>query len=497
MTSWPKNPLIYEINAWTWLYALSQKHNQTVTLDCIPDAELDTLAQWGFDAIWLMGVWERSAVGRKVALEHPGLNEEYHKALADFKPEDVVGSPYCVRRYAVDAHLGGQTGLAALRRRLAERGLKLVLDFVPNHVALDHPWITEHPACFIQGTTDDLAAQPDYFFRPAGSEQIFANGRDPYFPAWTDVAQLNAFSPDLRARVVETLLNIAAQCDGVRCDMAMLVTNTIFARTWGERAGQVPPTDYWRVVIPMIKAQFPDFLFVAEVYWDLEWELQQQGFDYTYDKKLYDRLINEPARVVVGHLAADLNYQQRMVRFIENHDERRATMSLGPGHDLAAAVLVMTLPGATLLHEGQLIGHQIKLPVQLGRRPLEPLNSQTEAYYRMLLAEARQPIYREGEWRLRDTVAAWDLNASHRALIAYTWRHGEERRLIVVNYSPASAQGRVPLPDFDVRDHQWQLYDAAKPVEYERDGHEMAEHGLYVDLMPWQSHIFTLRQTDH
>ena len=365
---------------------------------------------------------------------------------------------------------------------------------MPNHVAVDHPWLASNPDCFIQGTADDLAAQPKAFFRPEGSEHVFANGRDPYFPAWTDVAQLNAFSPDLRARVLETLLDIAAQADGVRCDMAMLVTNDVFARTWGQRAGQPPLADYWRVLIPMIKARYPDFLFVAEVYWDLEWELQQQGFDYTYDKRLYDRLINEPARSILSHLYAGLNYQERLVRFIENHDERRAAMALGPGRDLAAAVLVATLPGMSLIHENQIIGHQIKLPIQLGRRPAEPINTEVESFYRVLLNEIQHPVYHTGEWQLRDTIAAWDLNASHRALIAYSWRDKDERRLIVVNYSPVSAQGRVLLSDFGLRGQKWHLFDVMRQIDYERDGSDMAEQGLYVDLMPWQSHIFIFRE---
>jgi hypothetical protein len=494
MAPWPKNPLIYEINAWTWMNGLSRKYQQAVTLDCVPDTELDALARWKFDAIWLMGVWERSTAGRKIAREHPGLQQDYHRALPDYTSEDVVGSPYCIRRYEVDAALGGQAGLATFRRQLSERGMRLVLDFVPNHVAVDHPWLESTPACFIQGTADDLAALPDRFFRPAGSDRVFANGRDPHFPAWTDTAQLNAFSPDLRAHVTVTLLDIAAQCDGVRCDMAMLVSNQVFAQTWGERAGQPPEADYWRAMIPAIKSKHPDFLFMAEVYWDMEWELQQQGFDYTYDKRLYDRLVNEPARVVLGHLYASLDYQERMIRFIENHDEQRATMALGPGRDLAAAVLVVTLPGATLIHAGQLTGRQIKLPVQLGRRPVEPSNNEVVTFYRRLLDEVQHPIYHEGGWQLRDATAAWDLNASHRALLTYTWRCGDERRLIVVNYSPVSAQGRVPLPDFGVRGRTWRLYDVINQTDYQRDGNEMVEPGLYVDLMPWQSHILVFKE---
>jgi hypothetical protein len=404
----------------------------------------------------------------------------------------VVGSPYCIHHYTVDKHLGGKAELAALRERLAARGMRLILDFVPNHVSIDHPWLWTHPECFIQATEQEAQEKPDYFFESTVSTQrrYFANGRDPYFPAWTDTAQLNAFSPVLRANVVDTLQDIADQCDGVRCDMAMLVTNKVFFQTWGERGGQVPSLDYWDVVIPAVRSHHPEFKFIAEVYWDMEWDLQQQGFDYTYDKRLYDRLRQEPARAVNAHLFAEPDYQDRMVRFIENHDEPRATAALGPMRDLAAAVLITTLPGATLLHEGQLVGRQIKLPVQLARRVLEPDNGVVEAYYRMLLDETCHPIYHEGTWRLRECGTAWDLNATHRSLIAYTWRQGDERRLIVVNYSESSAQARITLPDFDLSGELWRLHDALHQVDYDRDGGEMVENGLYIDLCPWDSHIF-------
>ncbi len=209
---WCANPLIYEINTWTWLQALSQKHGRTITLGTVPDTDLDTLIAWNLDAVWLMGVWERSPAGQRIAREHPDLQAEYRRALPDFAPEDVVGSPYAVRSYTVDEHLGGREGLAALRERLARRGLKLVLDFVPNHVATDHPWLDTNPGCLVQGSLTDLNAHAGtYFLGPKG--RVFAHGRDPYFPAWTDTAQLHAFNANYRAKATETLLDVASQCD--------------------------------------------------------------------------------------------------------------------------------------------------------------------------------------------------------------------------------------------------------------------------------------------
>ena len=168
-------------------------------------------------------------------MNNPGLLTDFRRALPDFTEEDNVGSPYCVRRYIVDARLGGREGLAFAREQLAKRGMRLVLDYVPNHVAPDHPWALEHPEYFIQGSLEDLEREPAAFLQVG--EKIIACGRDPYFPAWPDVLQLNAFHPGLRQAAIETVTEIASQCDGMRCDMAMLLMNPIFERTWGERAG--------------------------------------------------------------------------------------------------------------------------------------------------------------------------------------------------------------------------------------------------------------------
>jgi glycosidase len=270
----------------------------------------------------------------------------------------------------VDEHLGGREGLAIARGELARRGLKLILDFVPNHVAPDHPWVTQHPEYFIQGNAGDAKNDPASFFEAGG--KVFACGRDPYFPAWPDVLQLNAFQPGLRKAVIETLSDMAGQCDGIRCDMAMLMLNDIFGRTWGARAGEKPASDYWRTVIPATQGKHPEFKFMAEAYWDLEWELQQQGFDFCYDKKLYDRLEHDPAESVRLHLCAGQAYQDRLVRFIENHDEPRAAAAFMPAKGRAAAVTVATLPGARLLHEGQFEGRKVRLRFSSGAVPLSP-----------------------------------------------------------------------------------------------------------------------------
>lgn len=490
MNPWPKHPVIYEINTWVWLSELGRKYQRPINLGAVPEPELDAIAAHGFDAVWFMGVWERSPAGIAVANRNQGLLEDFRRALTDFQPEDNVGSPYCVRRYVVDEHLGGPAGLATARGELARRGIKLILDFVPNHVAPDHPWVFEHPEYFVQGNADDARNDPASFVEAGG--QVFACGRDPYFPAWPDVLQLNAFQPGLRQAVIETVAEIAGQCDGIRCDMAMLLLNTIFERTWGARAGTRPADDYWTAVIPVIRAKWPEFRFIAEAYWDLEWELQQQGFDHCYDKKLYDRMEHGDAENVRLHLLADSSYQEGMVRFIENHDEPRAAATFPDKKGRAAAVAILTLPGARLLHEGQFAGLKVRLPVFLSRRPAEPIDLDLDAFYERLLKETDRDVFRNGAWRLCER-SGWPDNQSCLNLLAWCWVKEDERFLIVVNFSAGSSQGRVHLPWDELRGKTWRLNDVLTGESYDRSGDEMRDSGLYVDLKSWKYHLFQMR----
>lgn len=491
MPEWPRYPAIYEINTWVWLSGLSQELGVRLNLGCVPDSEWDAIAEYGCDAVWLMGVWERSPAGIAIANRNEGLLGDFRRALPDFVSADNVGSPYCIRRYEVDQQLGGPGGLATAREELAKRGMRLLLDFVPNHVAPDHPWVTEHPEYFIRGTADDAQKDPWSFL--AVGESVIACGRDPYFPAWPDVLQLNAYQPGLRKAVRDTISDIAGQCDGIRCDMAMLLLNAIVERTWGSRAGQKPATEYWADLIPAIKASHPDFLFIAEAYWDLEWELQQKGFDFCYDKRLYDRLVNENAESVRLHLCADMAYQERLVRFIENHDEPRAVATFAPAKERAAAVTMATLPGARLFHEGQFEGRKVRLPVFLGRRPDEQADEDLRAFYEKLLQTIKSPVFHEGQWSLCGRTG-WLDNPSFQNLVAWSWAGRDDRYLIVVNLSGGAVQGRVQPPWNDVTEETWQLTDSLSGVSYDRAGNEILAEGLYVELQPWSFNVLQLRR---
>ena len=386
----------------------------------------------------------------------------------------MLGSPYCVRDYVVDERFGGPDGLAVAREQLADRGLALILDYVPNHVAADHPWVTDRPDYFLAGSEAELAAHPEEFMGIDGG--VFAKGRDPYFEPWQDVLQLNAFSPALREAAAETVTAIGDQCDGVRCDMAMLMTNEVFARTWGERAGTAPEADFWPMLIARCKQAHPDFLFMAEVYWDMEWTLQQQGFDLCYDKRLYDRLVHDPPDSVRGHLQADGAYQQRLIRFIENHDEPRAALTFGPARGRAAAVVMSTLQGARLYHDGQLEGFRTHLPIQLGRGPDEPSDRDLRTFYGRLLRAAAGARAGCGDWRLCDCTGCSERSTP------------PARRVVLVELTGAPsgggqpltrrAEGRVRLPWRDLAGRTWGLADQAKRGPLHTLGRRTGPRGL-------------------
>ena len=487
---WPRNPKIYEINTWPWLHSLSEKNNSSITLNNIPE-EIFKQELKLFDAVWLMGVWERSPASKRIALEHPDLQNEYHRALSDFRDEDVIGSPYSVYYYHVDKNIGGIEGLKEVRKQLTERGIRLILDYVPNHVSIDSLWTLEKNL-FIEGTVDDLISHAYDFF--SISDKVYAHGKDPNFPAWTDTIQINAFSKEARQKSLNTLLQIAELCDGVRCDMAMLMTNDVFKRTWGDKVGPKPETEFWEEIIPIVKERFPNFLFIAEVYWDMEWALQQQGFDFCYDKRLYERLIHGNAQTIKTHLNAEWDYQSKLVRFIENHDERRAISVFGEERSRAAAIIALTLPGARLIHEGQMYGYKIKLPVQLGRRESEEINKSLLDFYRNLLKIVTDKGFGKENWDMCEIKPIEISDSSYTNIISYFWGINSLYRVIVVNYSPNPAKAHIKINQLNYGSNDWKFSDLLTQKEYVYKGDDLNKYGLYVDLSAWNGHIFDIKR---
>jgi hypothetical protein len=473
------------VNTRVYLSQLAAELGRPATLDDVPDQALDEWAEHGFDLVWFLGVWQTGPAGRRVSASNPGWLEEYRRVLPDFQMSDVCGSCFAIRDYLVHDDFGGDAALARLRQRLRDRGLRLILDFVPNHMAPDHPWASEHPNYFVGGTGEQLSAQPRNYCRVEGG-RILAYGRDPFFDGWPDTLQLNYGNPALREAMLGELRRVAARCDGVRCDMAMLVLPDVFERTWG-----ISTEPFWPGTTKTIHEEHPDFLFMAEVYWDLEWTLQQQGFDYTYDKRLYDRLGERHVQPVRGHLMAGLDFQDRLARFLENHDEPRAAATFPLEAHRPAAIITFLAPGLRFFHQGQFEGRKIRIPVHLGRGPAEPTDTDVDAFYRALLKCLRDPVLREGDWRLLECRPAWDGNWTSECFVAYSWTGKDGgKRLVAVNYSDHQSQCYVALPWTDLGGRTWRLQDRMGTATYERSGGELAAQGLYLDVPAWAYHVF-------
>jgi hypothetical protein len=483
-------PSLYQMNTRVLLTERARDLGRPATLDDFPDVELDRLADLGFDWLWLLSVWQTGPAGQRVSRNSHEWRKEFAETLPDLREEDIAGSGFAIAGYTVHAGLGGDAALARLRERLRKRGLRLLLDFVPNHTALDHPWVEAHPEYYISGTEIDLARAPGNYtwVRRQRGDLLLAHGRDPYFPGWPDTLQLNYGNPDLQEAMVGELLRIAGQCDGLRCDMAMLVLPEVFERTWG-----IPAKPFWPNAIERVRARVPDCCFLAEVYWDLEWALQQQGFNYTYDKRLYDRLRAGHARPVREHLWADPDYQDRMARFLENHDEPRAAATFPRAVHQAAAVITYLTPGLRFFHQGQLHGRMKRISPHLVRAPDEPIDQELAKFYDRLLGVLRRRAVRQGAWQLVTCVPAWEGNWTNDCFVAFAWHlAGEDRVLITVNYAANQSQCYARLPFGDLSNGRWRLTDLLADVTYEREGADLQARGLYLDSQPWQASVFSL-----
>lgn len=483
-----KYPSLFQVNTRVWLSELSGPLARRATLDDIPDHALDVFKEKGFDWIWMLSVWMTGPNGQAISRSRPEWRREFEETLPDLHEEDIEGSGFAIADYHVHTDLGGDAALQRLRERLNTRGLKLMLDFVPNHMGPDHPWVHEHPEYFVSGTARDIEVNPDNYtrVRSEGGECILAYGRDPYFGGWPDTLQLDYSQPSVIHAMQQELLRISGQCDGLRCDMAMLILPEVFYKTWGKSA-----QSFWPDAIDAVRGQFPDFCFMAEVYWDMEWALQQQGFDYAYDKRLYDRLCAGHAAQVREHFKAEPKYQDKLARFLENHDEARIAAILERGQHEAAAMVTYFSPGLRFFHQGQLEGKLKRISPHLIRGPHEEPDAALQKFYTSLLTVMQRPVFRQGTWQLLECTSAWDGNPSWEDFIAFAWQ-GRDRELVlvVINYAPHDGQCYLRMPVTERAFGQWQLHDLMSGVTYDRNGNDLLSKGLYLGMSAWQYHVF-------
>jgi hypothetical protein len=481
---------LYQVHTRLLLSSLTQSLGRPATLDDIPDDEISRIAGLGFDWLYLLGVWHTGQIGQQLARSNQPLLTEIRQTLPDASQKDICSSCFAITGYNVPVEWGGNAALQRLLPRLHQQGLQLMLDFIPNHTAIDHPWVWEHPEYYLPGSPAKMkSSPPSYLSLPTvAGMQILAHGRDPYFPAWSDTLQLNYGQPALQAAMSDELLKAAALCDGLRCDMAMLVLPEIFERTW-----KISTQPFWPAAIARVRHNQPDFTFLAEVYWDLEATLLQQGFDYAYDKRLFDSLRNQVALPLRSYLSADPGFQAHLARFLENHDEPRAAKTFLPAVHQAAAVITYFALGLRFFHQGQLEGHQLRLPVQLCRLPEEPPDPRLQSFYQRLLAALPVTLAQSGTWQLLKPTSAWEGNWTGEDFIGYTWQNVTNKHwMAVINYSSHQSQCHMKLPIAALRGRLCQLHDWFSPALYDRQGDDLVDKGLYLDLPAWGYYLFEI-----
>ncbi len=495
MSTLRKNPHIYEINLMTWLFELTRREGREINLKNIPRGEWRRLKEMGMDLIWLMGIWERSPCSVDRARDAAPLVEACRSILKDFEMRDIAGSPYAIHDYIPDYRFGSAEDLLALKKTLEDEGLSLILDFVPNHTACDHPWVKKNPQRYIrQNPTGGENCREGFFLADTGSgKQCIAHGKDPYFPPWTDTAQINYGNPETLEAMADLLVGLATYCHGLRCDVAMLVLRDVFQKTWGaflrkpEDAGE-----FWPAAISRLRSNNDRCLLIAEAYWGRGAELISTGFDYVYDKDLYDLMVRRDIRGLRHTLSRPVADQERMLRFLENHDEPRAIEAFGRERIKAAMLIHATLPGMRFWQHGQFEGGRVRVPVQLRRGPVEPVDQALLGFSERLMMEVSHPVFHEGHWEMCAT-SGWEDNPSHEMLLAWYWGLGHERRLVVINFSESSIHGYVKIrPEWLPEGEDLILTDPIKGERFPRSRSELQESGLFVGIEKGDFHFLNI-----
>ena len=484
------NPRLLEINARIWI----KRFVKNCTLSLIPDEEITKWKDLGFDMIWLMGVWDNNKNVIDEYCFEPELISSYNSALKDWKKDDVIGSPYSIDKYQLNPLFGKREDLLSFKKKLNDAGIRLILDFVCNHFSAKSSLIWTNKEIFLPADEYIYRNDPFTFYpSPANEKEFLAHGRDPLFPPWKDTAQVNFYSAEARNYLISVLLELTELCDGVRCDMAMLPLNNIFYNTWigvlKKYGFEKPEKEFWEEATAAVKNKRDDFIFIAETYWDLEWQLQNLGLDYTYDKRLTDRLVAGDVHSVKDHLQAEKDYQEKSVRFLENHDEDRAFVKLGRERSMAAAVITSTIPGIAFYFDGQCDGKKIKLPVQLGREPEEKQDEKIKEFYSNLFSITKADVFRNGNWKLLEANSAADNDYTYENILAWEWRLDNDLRIVIVNYNNSTSRCRLKFDVKSVLD-EITLTDMITQTNYKRSVKEISEKGLFVELKSFNSHIF-------
>eukprot|EP01129_Flabellula_baltica_P006511 TRINITY_DN2445_c0_g1_i1.p1 TRINITY_DN2445_c0_g1~~TRINITY_DN2445_c0_g1_i1.p1 ORF type:complete len:519 (-),score=99.77 TRINITY_DN2445_c0_g1_i1:18-1553(-) len=483
-----KYPIVYEISTRPWLYELSVKYGTQVKLVDVPVQEFLEIQAAGYNTVWLMGMWHLGEAGLHFDRTNPDLLASYAKVLPGYTMDDIIGSPYAVTQYVVNPEIGTFEDLAGVRKILNSLGMKLMLDFVPNHSATDASWVTTNMDYYVRAPKGMQPPFPSDEYTPAGIHY----GSSGYGDFWKDTCQFNYWNMDLKAAQIENIKTVASFADYIRCDMAHLLLNDIIQRNWEPIIStwgyQRPATEFWADAISEVKSKFSNVTFLAEVYYPNQQALQNNGFDYTYDKQLYDRLVDGNLDNIRGYISGmPASFHQKSCHFVENHDEPRAAAEFGSNMRADGAAMVsLMLPGMRLVNQGQEYGLYNRLDIHLRRSAPEGAHPGVRTFYQIFIRDILdREVFHTGSWeylKVSGTNDCW-------RLMSWKFETPQERALVVINYSDQQGTGNIVLRDAP-GNGDISMVELFSNQTYVRSASTLRTEGLFTIIQPWSSQVF-------
>lgn len=484
---WMPNTVMIAKSTYVWLAQLSKWYGREIRrLDQIPDEELETLRRRGINALWLIGIWERSRASKTI------------KVLTG--NHDAVASAYSLMNYGIAGDLGGENSYGNLRDRAMAKGIRLASDMVPNHMGIDSNWVIEHPEWFLSRRDSpypayrfegpDLSSDErveikieDHYFEQTDAAVVFRrrdkwtgdtlyiyHGNDGTSFPWNDTAQLNYLSATVREQVMQTILYVARLFPIIRFDAAMTLAKRHVERLWFPQPGHggaIPsraecsmtkaefdaamPHEFWREVVDRVAVEVPGTLLLAEAFWLMEgYFVRTLGMHRVYNSAFMVMLRDEDNAnyrlVLKNTLEFDPDIMKRYVNFMSNPDERTAIDQFGTGDKyFGVASMMATLPGLPMLGHGQVEGFTEKYGMEYQRprydetanqwlverhqREIAPL-----LHNRALFAESSNFLLYDF-WKEDGTV---DEN-----VFAYSNRRGDQRAVIFYHNRYANTRGTI------------------------------------------------------
>jgi len=551
---WMPKVVMIAKNVYVWLFQLSKKYQHTITrLDQIPDEELNILAKWNFNSLWLIGIWERSSASKKIK-------------IFTGNPE-AAASAYSLYDYVIAAELGGEEAFLNLKHRAWERGIRLASDMVPNHTGIYSKWVIEKPEYFIQTSqppypsyqfngpnlSDDerihVRIEDKYYSRSdaavvfqrvdtwSGDVRYIYHGNDGTNMPWNDTAQLNLLIPEVRESLIQTIMHVARKTPIIRFDAAMTLAKKHFQRLWFPEpglGGDVPsrsdhaltraefdkamPVEFWREVVDRINAEMPNTLLLAEAFWLMEgYFVRTLGMHRVYNSAFMHMLMkeeNEKYKLLIKNtLEFNPEILKRYVNFMSNPDEETAVNQFGKGDKFFGVTVVMcTLPGLPMFAHGQIEGYSEKYGMEYKRSYYDEFTDDHLVWRHereiFPLAQKRYIFSQVHNFELYDLID--DFGNINDNVFAYSNNVNSERSLIIYNNSYTACKGTINYSSNKINSsgelsnkklsdalgmrrepNFYYIYrDYSTNLEYIRSAHDVFNSGLYAVLGGYQYNAF-------